>query len=260
MNGNLVQLVETSIEKRAERRQLHVSLAHMRYVQECFFEDIPAPCRGKALYVGCGHGHDALLALLDGFVTSVVGIDPYEEGGNDNEDYVELLSLIDACGLTDRFTVLRGDAVSYVRDVQGEFDLIVCADVMHHIFETPDILHRSDLYDGAVQVFGDFATACTPHGMMAISEVHRHALRPFLKNLGVLKGHVDYTTKQNWGAWSRTATAGGWSLSAVRNYIPYAFRGQRWWWSGILGRYTLCDRYFLYHSKQDPGDARRPGL
>jgi SAM-dependent methyltransferase len=199
--------------------------------------------------VGCGHGLDALLAILDGHIESVVGVDPYEKGGNNYDDYVELLKLIEECSLKDRFIVERTDCESHINGIEDDFDLIVAADVMHHIFATRSLLHLSSLYTKAASLFKSFARSTKPHGMIAISEVHRDGLRPFLKKLGILKTHLSYGDKQNWHEWHRPAVEAGWKLVSVKNYVPYAFRAQRWLWNGSLGHKTLCDRYFLYHEK-----------
>ena len=248
-HNNVIGQVKASIIRRSKKRQLHGTLDHLRYFNTCFFENVPDIYRKKVLYVGCGHGLDAMLAILDGHIDTVIGIDPYEKGGNDDEDYIELVNLIERCSLKDRFIVKRTDCESYINGIEDEFDLVVAVDVMHHIFATRSLLHVSPLYPRAVALFKSFANAMKPQGMIAISEVHRDGLRPMLKRLGLLKTHFSYGNKQNWREWNRPAVETGWKLKSVKNYVPYAFRAQRWLWGGILGHKTLCDRYFLYHEK-----------
>jgi SAM-dependent methyltransferase len=236
--------------RRAKKQKVHGTLAHLRYVNACFFEHIPLRCRKRVLYVGCGHGHDALLAILDSHVEEVVGVDPYEGGGNDDEDCVELKNLSDEYARKHRFTVERIDCETYLENVENEFDLIVAADVLHHIFSTSQPLRSSPLYPRAVDLFRSFFRSAKPHGVVAVSEVHRNGLRPFLKRHGVLKGHVHYRTKQNSAEWCRPALDARWQVMCVKNYVTYAFRSRRRLWGGLLGRRTLCDRYFIYLKKR----------
>ncbi len=255
MTENAIHILEESIVRRADRRDLHVSLNHLRYALNEFFRHIPESARGKALFVGVGHGHDAMLALLNGYVQSVVGVDTYgdEEGGeegNDAVDYQELQDLIDKCGVRDRFVVHKETVQSYLAATQERFDLIVCADVLHHIFETTELLSRSSSFEPAAQLFNEFAKVSNPNACVAISEFQRHGLRPFLKQIGILKGHVYYTHKQPWSEWRKAGEASSWKLHQLVNYIPYAFRNQQWFWSPFWGRYTLCDRYYLFLTKK----------
>ena len=86
-------------------------------------------------------------------------------------------------------------------------------------------------------------------GTLVISDVERHGLRPFLTRIGALAGHVNYRTKQPREEWTHAAVKGGWTLFDQANYVPWRFRAMAKFWSGAPGRYTLCDKYFLYFSR-----------
>ena len=66
---------------------------------------------------------------------------------------------------------------------------------------------------------------------------------------GALAGHVNYRTKQPREEWTHAAVKGGWTLFDQANYVPWRFRAMAKFWSGAPGRYTLCDKYFLYFSR-----------
>lgn len=248
-NG-LVHLEQSILKKTARRRGLHVDINRLRYVNSCLYSIIPKENRPNVLYVGVGHGHDAVLALLDGLVSNVVGVDPYIAGhGNSDADYQELLALIDVYGLADCFIVEPTTIERYLDKRTESFDLIVLSNVLHHIFVTEEPLGRSDCFSEAVTLFKNLAVASNPGGTLVISEAQRHGVRPFLSNLGVLRGAVNYRTKQSWNEWNKAVTCAEWSLNKVQNYVPYRLRKQRWLWSGMLGRYTLCRQYFLFYNR-----------
>jgi SAM-dependent methyltransferase len=245
---DLVYLEKSILKKTARSSYLRVDIKRLRYVNSCLYSAIPKENRSTVLNVGVGHGHDAILALLDGSVANVLGVDPYiATAGNSNVDYQELLALIDAYDLADHFAVERNTIENYLDNNTESFDLIILSNLLHHVFVTEKPLSRSDCFSAAVELFKNLAAASNPGGMLVISDAQRHGIRPFLSNLGVLKGSVDYQTKQSWSEWNKAVTRAGWALNKVQNYIPYGFRKQRWLWSGAWGRHTLCHQYFLFY-------------
>ena len=239
--------LEQVIQARADRRGIRVDAARLRYANSCLYEMLSGPPPQTALYVGVGHGHDALLALTNGLVQGIVGVDPYiGSHGNDEQDYRDLLGLIEENRLSERFTVERSRIEDYLDDPAGPFDMILFNDVLHHIFVTEKRLGESDDFAAAVDLFGRLAEVAGAEGTMVVADVERHGLRPFLHNRHVLKGSMNYRTKQSWREWAKAATAGGWSLVRLCNYVPWQFRRQRRLWQGGLARRTLCDKYFAY--------------
>ena len=242
--------LEAAIRARASRRGLHADGVRLRYANRCLFGGVPGGKVGAALYVGVGHGLDALLALEQNLTGTIVGVDPYIGGhGNDDEDYEGLLAAIDGLGMGERFTVSRSRIEDYLPQASDRFDCIIFNDVLHHIFVTEALLSRSDGYAGAVRLFRDLLAVSRPRCTLVIGDVERHGLRPFLTRHRLLRGSVNYKTKQPRNEWAKAAIEGGWSPAGQANYIPWRFRGQRPLWSGTLGRFTLCDKYFLYFSR-----------
>ena len=235
-----------AIAKRAARRGLHVDIERLRYANQRLFDGVTHK-RGRALYVGVGHGHDALLALTDGLCNAVVGVDPYlGEHGNDTEDYDDLLSTIETLGLGARFTVARQTIQDYLATAAERFDCIIFNDVLHHIYVTAKPLHADTCFAEAERLFEDLTSIASADATLVIADVERHGLRPLLTRAGVLKGNIDYATKQAREEWTAAATAGGWHPTGTANYIPWRFRAQTGLWSGTVGRWTLCDKYFLW--------------
>jgi hypothetical protein len=128
------------------------------------------------------------------------------------------------------------------------YDLIICRDVLHHIFITSDSLSRSKQFGEATVFFRNLLNAGSENCTLAIDEVDRYGLRPLLTRYSILKGNVHYDTKQSWREWTNAAVRAGWSFTRMVNRIPYRFRSQSWIWSGLVGKYTACDRYGIYFS------------
>jgi len=242
-------LLEKHISRRAAHRSLTVNLTKMRYVQTSLFSMVPEDNRKRALYVGVGHGHDATLALLSEMVEEVIGVDPFiETDGNGDEDYRALLELIDELELNNSFTVERKTIQDYLATCNKTFDLIIVSDALHHIFVTTDLLSHSELFADAVSLFSDLYRVSNKSGMMVISEVEKYGLRPWLNRTGVLKGNIDFSTKQPSCEWKKAAEKASWKLCNVRNYIPYQLRFFTFLGSGFLSRHTFCNGVILYFS------------
>lgn len=244
-------LIEDAVHQRAARRGLHVDIERMRYANGRLFDGVSKE-RGRTLYVGVGHGHDALLALVDQWASEVVGVDPYRgEHGNDDHDYNELLETLKKLGLSDRFTVIKKTVQDYLSSTAEKFDCIIFNDVLHHIYVTPALLRADAYFPQAVQLFQQLIEITADGGTLIIADVERHGLRPLLTKSGILKGEVDYSTKQAREEWAAAAIGGGWHQKAMANYIPWRFRNQTSLWSGSLGRWTICDKYFLWFDKPE---------
>lgn len=245
-NGHTgLSLLTSYVSKRAARRGLHVDMTRLRYANRWLFQGIPQG--GTALFVGIGHGHDALLALLDGYCSKVVGVDPYiETDGNGDDDFRDLQLLAKSLGLANRLEIHRETIQDYIsRSTTQYFDLIVCADVLHHIFITTRPLSSSEEGTQASLLFMSLAKICQKKSQLVISETSRYGLRPLLVGWRLLPGTVDYATKQSWREWMRVGKAANWHLLQVDDYIPWAFRKWNWLLANVLGRCTLSDRYRL---------------
>jgi len=238
-------LLENYISSRASRRSLQLSVARLRYANKWLFRGVPIG--GSALFIGVGSGHDALLALLEGHCTTVVGVDPYiETDGNGETEFQELVRLTSLLGLDNKIEIHREESQTYLSKFSArKFDLVVCVDVLHHIFVTKEKLSNSTEGMHSTEFFLSLRGTCRSNGSLLISETSRHGLRPFLVDAGILSGSVDYSTKQSNAEWSAAATAAGWRLIAIEDYVPWKLKR----WSSLLanpvGRYTLCDRYKL---------------
>jgi len=252
-----IKELERLIEERSRRRGLHTDLARLRYTNNYIYSGIGHQRNGRVLYVGIGHGHDAVLALLDGLVGNIVGVDPFRaKDGSLRPEYEELISLVKRCGLDSRFSIERIGIDEYTKTCKERFDAIICSDVLHHIFVSRKLLEKSEEFDKTITFFSRLATITCKGGRIAISEIDRRGLRPLLAKLFIAlgirnKSSLKYGTKQTRSQWVRAAERGEWSILYHKNYIPWKLRKQRWLWSGMFGRLTLCDRYFIFlHRKE----------
>ncbi|MDX1488263.1 MAG: class I SAM-dependent methyltransferase [Acidiferrobacterales bacterium] len=204
------------------------------------------------MYVGVGHGFDALLALNTGLTEHIIGVDPYiDSDGNDNEDYDHLMNMLDEFNMQDCFSIERMTIQKFLQNNSGRFDLIICNDVLHHIFWTDALLSESELFPEALSLFRMLRKASRPGGNLVVADVERHGLRQILSALGVLKTSVNYGTKQPRREWCRAAANAGWMLANQANYVPWRLRGQMKIWSGLMGRFTVCDKYLLHFNAPD---------
>jgi hypothetical protein len=240
-----VWILANHISQRAARRGLSVDLKRLRYASESLLAPVPRAARESVLCVGVGHGHDVLLDLLEGRIGRVTGVDPFNEvDGNGDEEFGELSGLIDSLGLADRFEVMRSTIEEFLESDNRRYGLILLSDVLHHIFVTKLPLRRSAEYEPAVMLFRALKEHADSGGMLAISDVRRSGLRPFLHRMGILGGEVEYVTKQEPGEWTRAAEGGGWRFAGRDWYVPWALRGV-----ARIAPWAVrpaCDRYRLY--------------
>lgn len=239
------------VNERSRRRGIHTDSVRLLYANECVYQWCRVPPR-RSLYIGVGHGFDALLALKTGLTEHIIGVDPYiDSDGNDNEDYGHLMTMLEEFEMQDRFSIERRTIQDYLQDHSGGFDLIVCNDVLHHIFWTDALLSESEFFPEAVSLFRELREVTIPGGNLIVADVERHGLRQILSALGVLKTSVDYGAKQPRREWCHAAAEAGWVLENQANYVPWGLRGQAKIWSGSLGRFSVCDKYILHFSSPD---------
>jgi len=243
-------MLSEMINKRLIRRGLTGNFIKLRYANDCVYRNIMGTSN-NILYVGIGHGLDAILALSYKNISKITGIDPYiSEHGNDDEDYESLLNLISELGLEEKIHLKRHTIQEWItnKPIHENYDVIICNDVLHHIFWTKDYLTKSKYSTDAINLFKSLSEACAEDGILIISEPERHGLRQTLTKLGVLKSCVNYSTKQPRNEWIKVAEGGGWKLVNETNYVPWALRAYSLVFSGLIGRYTACDKYILTFS------------
>lgn len=215
--------IESVILDRIKRRPgLSASLEKMKYSERAFLGD---DTYDNALYVGVGHGHDAVLQLVNGRVNQLDGVDPfYGKHGNDDADYENLIELIQELDLQDRFFVHKKRIETFLSDCDRHYDLIVLSDVLHHIFVTEEMLDQTELFGRCVALFRALHKVAENRCVMAISESPPSGLRPTLTKRGVLKSAVKYQTKQPAVQWRRAAEEAGWLFEKTEVYVPFVLR------------------------------------
>lgn len=249
MSARLGDVFDSMAAERRARRGSTADRPRLRYANARLYAPLAAGSPpAHTLYVGVGHGLDALLALEEGLTRRVTGVDPFiGEQGNDEEDYRALRALVENAEAAARFRIERMTIQEYLtHDDAGPFDFIVCNDVLHHVFWTEELLRRSELAAAAVALFRELQAVASPTAMLAIGEPERHGPRQMLKRMGLLGGAVNYAAKQPSSEWRAAAERAGWRLVSRRYYVPWALRRLEPVLSGLLGRWTLCDKYFLH--------------
>jgi SAM-dependent methyltransferase len=221
----------------------------MAYVDQWVFSHTKNRCR-NALYVGVGHGHDALYALLEGNVHRVVGVDPYvESDGSDEQDYKELKELIERYDLQERFKVYKTTIQDYLVHSEEMFDHVVLIDVLHHIFATKSRLRKSKYFGQAIELFGAIWKRTDHGGRLIAVEVERYGLRQLLVRMGLIRSFIDYSTKQPWYEWTAAMTAADFTYVDKSVYIPWALRGLKNLFDNHIGLYTLSDKSIIICDK-----------
>ncbi len=245
----LQNALNEAIQTRAKHRGLKVDIDRMRYFNARLYDVGAGDIARQTLYVGVGHGHDALLAIVDHQTERVIGVDPFISGhGNDDEDLRLLGEVVDDLNLADHFAIRRMFIQEYLDEPHDKVDRIVCNDVLHHIFETDERLANSAMFTDAVELFGRFRDAAADDGILIIADVGRHGLRQYVH--GVSRPLGNYTRKQQWREWDTALREAGWQRNSVRNYVPYGLRAYENLLCGWLGRATICDKYFLTYRRQ----------
>lgn len=244
-----LSILDRAIARRAARHGACTDVERRRYLNTYLYGNASSK-PGRVLYVGVGNGFDAILALHDGLCDRIVGVDPYvESDGSGEEDYKTLRGLIEDQGYGDQLTVERQPIQEYLAAPDGRFDLIICSQVLHHIFWMTERLTRSQRLAEAQALFADLYRAAVPSGRFVIAETSRHGLRPLLCNLELIRTPVDYHAKQDWRDWDRAIRAGGWRQTSLTNYVPYRLRDSEWLRRSRLARVTLCEAYVLAYEK-----------
>lgn len=240
------EILARAVGERAARRGLNADLDRIRYANNYLYTESGPSDQNTTLYVGVGHGHDAMLALIDELTGEITGVDPYiGDHGNDDQDFEALVQLISELSLENRFTVQRNTVQSYLDGDPGSFDRIVCSDVLHHIFEESVPLTQSPEFDAAVALFKRFRAITRPGGSLVISDAGRHGLRQLIHQAGLNKFRGNYQNKQPWQQWDAALVQAGWRRTSLHNYIPFPLRQYSKLFSGLLGRYTVCEHYVL---------------
>ena len=241
-----LDVFKTIINERALRRNLSITFTKMKYALNEFL-DINTPSLAKrALFIGVGQGHNAILAMLEGRIENIDGVDPYVgSDGNDDYDYYELKKLISLYKLDDNFFIHKESIEEFLLKNKNKYDLIVIEDVLHHIFVTCELLSKSILYESSKKLFWDLWEASSKGCILAIAESPRNGLRPFLVKNRLLRESVDYSTKQPSIEWCKVANK-KWSFISYKNYIPYSLRKCK-----LLLKYRFISplfatKYFLY--------------
>jgi hypothetical protein len=235
--------------ERAARRGLSVNPDRIAYLQG-YVSPYLEKHGERVLYVGVGHGHDALYALLTGLIKKAVGVDPYPGGqGNDHEDYQALKGLIESYGLEDRFEVHPCVIQEYLSADVGSFTAVMAFDVLHHIFVTTDRLSRSPLYPEVVSLCRGLAETTDDGGLFLVQEAEPRGLRQFMKNRGFLSGTVNYATKQSFSEWRKAISAAGFVFRERQVYVPWALRRWRRILNNRAGLYTVSDRSISVYQK-----------
>jgi len=178
----------------------------------------PRELDAKILDVGCGWGGD-LLNLWAGGYRNLTGIDISE--GN--------VEVAQRC-TPGEVTVVRADAMEYLAGHEGEYDLVLCLDVLEH-FEVAEGLRLATLMHGAVR----------PGGRCVVRTPNMGSL------LGSFSRHLDLTHRAGFTEDSLRQlldAAGFESHETLPPPMPRLFRGWRPWvpWRGFAVQERLRRR------------------
>lgn len=240
--------LEDAILNRMHLRGLTGSINKLKYMNKKMLEETKF-ATAKVLFIGVGHGLDVLLAINDGQIGHATGVDPFiAEDGNDDHDYKVLNEQVRSHNLNERFRIFKMTIQEYLQHQDETYDLIVLNDVLHHMFVTDQALKKTLLFQDCKNLFHKLQEFSKPQTKLLVGDVSRYGLRQALVRRKLLKSSVNYDTKQNWREWDGAIRASGWHRASVTCYVPYALRGMTWTLSGRLGRYTVCDKYFLRYS------------
>lgn len=248
----MVYILEESVNKRSKKKKSNtINIDNLKKAVDDIYKQVPFKMK-NALYIGVGHGHDSILALLEERVERIVGVDPYiDSHGNDDEDYEELLSLINDYGFNDRFLLYRTTIEKFLKvHDKSQFDLIIASDVLHHIYCTSTPLTKSEYYLEAVQLFSNLIRVSKPGCYFVVSEIRKTGIVPLFKKYGVLKkGAANHDTKQNMTEWNKAIILANWKLESVSYHVPYQLRKLKKVVDNKVFGSMICGRYYLYYRK-----------
>jgi len=243
------KIAEQIILERSKRRGLNVNLNKMKYLSKSLFANLHYTPK-SSLIIGIGHGHNILVMMLMGLLDEVVGVDPYiSSAGNDDIDYKLLIETSKQLELQNKLTIHKTTIQDFLLNNKFEkkkkYDFIYAADVFHHIFVTEEKLSESNVYDESIELFAKLKGMLNIGRCFVLDEVERRGAMPLLVTSGVTKWQIDYTTKQSYREWEKSAKAGGFVLCNMNVYVPYRLRKFKFLLNNRFALYTLCNRFFL---------------
>jgi len=245
-------ILEKSINSRRIEKELSINMKKLHYAIKYYYHHTNKKVE-RLLVIGIGHGHDAILSLLEGYVELIDGVDPfYAADGNDDRDYNELLEIINKLELTNNINVHKLTIQDYLKNKKnmiGLYDMVIIPDTLHHIYVTKSKISNSKYKNDCVQLFKSIYEVVKPGGHLCISEAPRNGVIPMLTKCQLIKTEVDYSTKQQMAEWKNILKETSWSYKGYSIYIPNAFKILY-----ILNKfrclsYVFSSRYFLYYKK-----------
>jgi spermidine synthase len=243
-----MEILERFVAQRARERNLSITFDKLAYVQSHIISELSSHGE-RVLYVGVGHGHDAVYCLLKGAVKKAVGVDPYLTNPGNPQDRINLNQLLEQTGLQDRFQVVVGTIEKYIEHSEQSFSAIVMFDVLHHIFEVRGRLSHCGRAGQAAQLAQRLSDHLEPGGVIIVQETEPWGLRQAITRMGLLSSQVVYKTKQHWRQWADMLTGPGLRLKAKMVYLPWRLRGLRGFLNNSLGLYTASDRLIMIFEK-----------
>ena len=246
-------VLEKSITKRGFEKNLSIDIKKLHYAIKYYYHYTGVKIN-RLLVIGIGHGHDAILSLLEGYVEKIDGVDPYyANDGNDDDDYKSLLDIIYKLKLNNDVNIYKMTIQDYLEkytNITDQYDMVIIPDTLHHIFVTQSNISSSKYENDCVQLFKIIYKVVKPGGYMCISEAPRYGIIPFLSKYRIIKTDVDYTTKQQMSEWINILAETNWSYKNYAIYIPYAFKILYKLNKSKFFSYIFSSRYLLYYKKQ----------
>ena len=254
MQDKKLEVLKKYIKKRVQKSNLSFDLEKIIYGNQYLFKYLKNKKFKNALYIGLGHGFYSLLTILQGYVKTITGVDPYydEDGGEGCEefDYENLKAMAAEYNMEESLIIKKATINDFLKNENEKFDLIIARDVLHHVFKNPQLISRTEMYGQAVNLFKHLKKFAHNDTCFIVSDVGRYGLLPLLKKWGIVNDSVRYYNKQPSGEWIRAMKEAGWQLLKRYNYTPFNLRKISFLFKGYLNQYFLANRYFLYFVKK----------
>jgi len=121
---------------------------------------------------------------------------------------------------------------------ENSFDVILCCQVLHHIFEKES--------ENLAVLFEKCYYFLRPKGYIVIEEVFRHSVWEFIR---IYYKSINWKTKRNPRFWIKSIMEVGFKFVGIKYYVPYRLRYLKLLLNNGLAWFFLSSKYFIYGVK-----------
>ena len=199
----------------------------------------------KILDVGCGTGIRTCYYNIMYKPKFIVGIDEWGGRGSKIESKNKFNNLINLLDLKN-IKIIEGNILSQNFN-SNSFDVIICSQVLHHIFSTKCSFYKDKIILlKVIKLFLKFHKWLKPSGIVVIEETNCLSMWRFTR---ILFKNINWDTKRKPDEWISALNKAGFKGIRIKYYVNYKLRNFKKILSNTLANFFLGSKYFIYAKK-----------